>query len=239
VDPSSGIGIDLSEYIDPFIKIIRPYKASVLIDFARREAGRHPVFPIFKSAPGLISGSMSGVANNFSSSPINVLYAIRALVRVPALMASISFLTKFFANTVLRGIVLFAINNNLNGHIRKPVILNQYSGARGVLTPDNRLPELGRLSVKEEAAGKMRVFAMVDPLTQWTLNPLHAALFHLLRPLPMDGTFNQTAPLTRMEFGSSGGLWSVDLTAATDRMPMALQVALIEKLFESQEMANA
>lgn len=32
---------------------------------------------------------------------------------------------------------------------------------------------LGRLSVKEEAAGKMRVFAMVDAFTQWALKPLH------------------------------------------------------------------
>ena len=32
---------------------------------------------------------------------------------------------------------------------------------------------LGRLALKEEAAGKIRVFAMVDAFTQWALYPLH------------------------------------------------------------------
>jgi hypothetical protein len=32
---------------------------------------------------------------------------------------------------------------------------------------------LGRLGIKKEAAGKVRVFAMVDPFTNWLLRPLH------------------------------------------------------------------
>jgi len=51
---------------------------------------------------------------------------------------------------------------------------------------------------KEEAAGKMRIFAMVDPLTQWLLAPLHKFLFHLLGGVPMDGTFDQLKPLNRV-----------------------------------------
>lgn len=54
---------------------------------------------------------------------------------------------------------------------------------------------LGRLGFKEEAAGKVRVFAMVDAWTQWSLSPLHDGIFSALRKLPMDGTFNQMAPL--------------------------------------------
>jgi hypothetical protein len=96
---------------------------------------------------------------------------------------------------------------------------------------------LGKLRAKEEAAGKVRIFAMVDPITQWILYPLHMAIFSILRLWPMDGTFNQTLPLKRMEFGK--GLYSVDLTAATDRLPMPLQEAMISLLTGSAEIAAA
>jgi len=33
---------------------------------------------------------------------------------------------------------------------------------------------IGKLSFKEEAAGKLRVFAMVDVITQSLFNPLHS-----------------------------------------------------------------
>lgn len=66
--------------------------------------------------------------------------------------------------------------------------------------PDMRLQEgvaqnLAKLGFKEEAAGKVRVFAMVDPFTQWVMKPLHECIFTILRGIPMDGTFNQTKPV--------------------------------------------
>jgi hypothetical protein len=57
---------------------------------------------------------------------------------------------------------------------------------------------LAKLGFKEEAAGKVRVFAMVDPFTQWVMKPIHLAIFTILRGIPMDGTFNQTAPVNRL-----------------------------------------
>jgi len=57
---------------------------------------------------------------------------------------------------------------------------------------------LGKLSQKLEAAGKIRVFAITDSVTQSLLRPLHDHLFGLLRKLPTDGTFDQTAPLNRL-----------------------------------------
>jgi len=50
---------------------------------------------------------------------------------------------------------------------------------------------LGKLGFKEEAAGKLRVFAMVYMWTQSSLKPMHDALSSILRCLPNDGTFNQ------------------------------------------------
>jgi len=57
---------------------------------------------------------------------------------------------------------------------------------------------LGKLGLKVEPAGKVRVFAMVDPWTQWLLRPLHMKVFSILRKLPQDGTFNQESPVRRL-----------------------------------------
>jgi hypothetical protein len=113
---------------------------------------------------------------------------------------------------------------------------------------------LGKLGTKKEAAGKVRVFAMVDPFTQWILRPLHEAIFSLLGCIKQDGTHNQIKPLDvllrrqtqlKAENRSPGdrlmgwkrlaerlpaktwALFSFDLTAATDRLPLCIQVALL------------
>jgi hypothetical protein len=77
----------------------------------------------------------------------------------------------------------------------------------------------------------MRVFAMVDPWTQWVMAPLHKGLFKLLNHHHMiDGTFNQLGPILRA-FGSNKPLFSMDLSSATDRLPIALQAPIIGKVF--------
>jgi hypothetical protein len=90
----------------------------------------------------------------------------------------------------------------------------------------------GRLGFKEEP-GKIRVFAMVNIITQTLMAPLHKWIFERLRMIPTDGTFNQVAPVERLikEFGSEGH-WvaSYDLSAATDRLPLELQKDLLKPL---------
>lgn len=113
---------------------------------------------------------------------------------------------------------------------------------------------LGKLGTKKEAAGKVRVFAMVDPFTQWILRPLHEAIFRLLGWIRQDGTHDQVKPLRvllrrqeglRNENRAPGdrltgwyrlgakypsktySLYSFDLTAATDRLPLVIQIALL------------
>lgn len=74
---------------------------------------------------------------------------------------------------------------------------------------------------------------MVDPLTQWLLNPLHKFIFSILRKIPMDGTFNQLGPIKRLLKMSNGkGLYSLDLSAATDRLPVVLQARLLDHIFK-------
>jgi len=98
---------------------------------------------------------------------------------------------------------------------------------------------LGKLAIKEEAAGKMRVFAMVDAWTHWVMRPLHDAIFSILRVIPQDGTFNQPKPaealkdylVRRLSEGRPVWVYSIDLSAATDRLPISVQIPLIAKVY--------
>lgn len=86
---------------------------------------------------------------------------------------------------------------------------------------------LGRLSLKYEAAGKIRVFAMVDSITQFLLSPLHSALERVLKRFPQDATFDQEGKTA--EYASRGYLrhWSFDLKSATDLIPQVLYLAVL------------
>lgn len=92
---------------------------------------------------------------------------------------------------------------------------------------------LGALGFKNEP-GKIRVFAMVDALTQGILLPLHNWLFKSLKSIGQDGTFDQAAPLERlikrMDDPKKTWIASYDLSAATDRLPLILQKMILEQL---------
>ena len=101
--------------------------------------------------------------------------------------------------------------------------------------------DVGRLSVVEEP-GKKRIVAMVDIWTQWTLYPLHRFIFdRVLSKIPQDGTFDQAKPVKDLlERASKAGrthFWSYDLSAATDRLPISLQV-LVLGVFTLESFAN-
>lgn len=89
--------------------------------------------------------------------------------------------------------------------------------------------KLGKLSLKYEAAGKVRVFAITDIWTQSVLSPLHEALFDLLKRIPQDGTFDQLKPLRGLQLKGIKQMYSFDLSAATDRLPIAFQVQVLSQ----------
>lgn len=90
-----------------------------------------------------------------------------------------------------------------------------------------------------EAAGKVRVFAIVDAWTQSLLSPLHNALFDLLKSIKQDGTFNQLKPVMVLHERKIKEMYSFDLSAATDRLPIALQTDVLSLLFKKEETALA
>jgi len=95
----------------------------------------------------------------------------------------------------------------------------------------------GRLCCACTGEGKRRVFAIGNYINQRLLYPFHQWLASVLRLIPMDGTFDQTAPLDRLA-GSPGTAYSIDLKAATDRWPFTLMACMTASLF-GEEFATA
>lgn len=99
---------------------------------------------------------------------------------------------------------------------------------------------LGQLSLKEEPAGKMRVFAIVDAWTQSLFQPLHDFLFLILDKFPNDGKKDQGLSFKRacQKATMYNCCFGYDLSAATDRLPILLQEAILTSLI-GYEAANA
>jgi hypothetical protein len=91
-------------------------------------------------------------------------------------------------------------------------------------------PILRRLHALYEAAGKVRLIAIVDYWTQLCLKPLHSWMFSILKALPQDATFDQEGKLR--EFSkrySDANYFCYDLKSATDLIPLRLY----EELFRA------
>lgn len=88
---------------------------------------------------------------------------------------------------------------------------------------------LRKVSYFADKEGKTRVIAILDYWSQTALKPYHDALNNVLRRLPCDCTFNQSAFLEILP--KSAMFSSLDLSNATDRMPLALQKVVMECLF--------
>jgi len=70
------------------------------------------------------------------------------------------------------------------------------------------------------------------------LKPLHDSLLSILQKIESDGTFNQYAPIYRLIEQGHKEFHSYDLSAATDRLPIDLQVQVLSHLFDDQETAE-
>jgi len=70
------------------------------------------------------------------------------------------------------------------------------------------------------------------------MSPLHKALFDILSNIPSDGTFNQLKPVKALFDKGHKDLFSFDLSAATDRLPIDVQVQVLAFLYGSQETAQ-
>lgn len=90
---------------------------------------------------------------------------------------------------------------------------------------DNSNTVIRKLSYIYEAEGKTRIIAMLDYWSQTCLKPLHNSLFELLRGIEQDCTFNQS----KVKFQDGINICK-DLSKATDRFPLEVQVAVLNRL---------
>lgn len=96
-----------------------------------------------------------------------------------------------------------------------------------------------KLAVKQEKGGKDRVFAMVDYWSQCSLRPLHVGISKILDTIYQDCTMDQGKGVKDMlNWTLSGHNESIDLSSASDRFPLTLQVKLLEKLTSNPELVE-
>lgn len=86
-----------------------------------------------------------------------------------------------------------------------------------------------RLAFLSDKGGKTRVIALGDILTQSFLLTVHQRCNLVLRKLKQDGTFDQDSARSYIKKKSAlnEDLASIDLTAATDRMPALFQMLVL------------
>lgn len=99
----------------------------------------------------------------------------------------------------------------------------------GLITP----LRMGKLSVVYDQAGKARIVAITNWWIQLALKPLHDSIFSSLKHIShIDGTFDQGGPLLRLykDRDPRYKFSCFDLSSATDRLPITLQVDILNAL---------
>lgn len=94
----------------------------------------------------------------------------------------------------------------------------------------------GKICVLEAPEGKSRVIAMIDYYSQFVLRAIHEALFKKLKHFPNDRTFTQS-PFGIKLLGENS-FHSLDLSAATDRLPIVLQQRLLSYIYDDKSFAH-
>lgn len=94
--------------------------------------------------------------------------------------------------------------------------------------PHASRPELydhSRLHFLADKAGKTRVIALGDVLTQTLCIPLEKEIFRRLRLTPTDGTFDQDKQRVRVREATRQNIYcfSIDMKSCTDRLPALFQ----------------
>jgi hypothetical protein len=92
------------------------------------------------------------------------------------------------------------------------------------------VPVTGRLHSIPEPAGKVRVVAICDYFTQLGLKPLHEYIFKLLKCNTNDATFGQQEAVDHFASQGHTEIFSYDLKAATDLIPIQLYREVLEPL---------
>lgn len=234
-DPGKHLSNALLEEWETFLEKQFVPTLALLMKSKKVELSQPQPFPISKSSPNTIGEIRDNQGrlierSHVSTSFYSLVRAGKQWVGSDLFPILRSFLTKWakrdgqkFHPMMER--IGWAASNEWHFQDSKEMIKEGLSVKRG----EFGVHGLAKLGFKIEAAGKIRVFAMVDAFTQWVMKPIHDSIFSILRKIPMDGTFDQTRPVERLGWLPSFNRWyySIDLSAATDRLPVRLQIPLM------------
>lgn len=186
----------------------------------------HEMFPTSK-LEGRIKDLKSGsrVFNTSKSGPSGPAIASAPIdylgLKADCILDDITEISKLTQNYELIALLRDQLDSPITLFNKDPSLLNPCSA---------------RLSVKTEVGAKTRLFAIGDYYTQSALLGFHKYLFRYLKGIPEDGTHshNNVAQIvrdwTRMDRLSSHGVYSVDLTTATDRLPALFQREIVSSI---------
>lgn len=235
-DPYKGnstIILELTELIPSFFSAMSKYSDFITIkdETELRQEEGSKLFSVLTKGPTTFP--YKGDGGLWSSHIISILraYIILHQPRFSSTLESLKIISQYFNTPAFAEIErLFALKD-INLPVMRETGIDMRVPASHHLWPEDLSKSfLGKLGLKQEAAGKMRVFAMVDPFTQWILHPIHKIIFDtFLKNIPMDGTFNQLKPLNASRNWKV--LYSLDLSSATDRLPVELQGNIIDYMF--------
>lgn len=218
-------GPEISEFLKEWKEFLeKSFKPQLSRLIRLPEMSGPKLFPILKSGPTTLTLDDPPGTSYTNSSVRALVIAARIWLRKSSDNVMLSALTKFC--TQIKDSKTF---------ISRLQTIAMVSNQR-IDDLDYRHVSLGAVRYKPEPAGKIRIFAMVDAWSQWLLHPLHDWLFKILRAIPQDGTFDQMSPILRLQSKyaqNPKGLWSsIDLSSATDRLPISMQVILLEVLLK-------
>lgn len=213
--------LKLSTITDPFSgKVLPEYILFIPIFF-----NLLPKIPFrWKWRPFIIKASGSITSDDFDgNSTSGILLSLLSLSR-SSLWPSVTWFFTKAPSYISNSRKLEEVNDFIEA-LKDPLSLNDSKIGLTVVEKDYAI---GRLAFKEEP-GKVRVFAMVDIVTQWILNPLHQWIFSILKKIPQDATFDQEAGIIYLQklLSVDKLSFSFDLSAATDRLPLKLQILLL------------
>jgi len=77
----------------------------------------------------------------------------------------------------------------------------------------------------------MRVIAIFDWVSQFFLNCISEEIYSMLRKIRSDRTFSQDPQFSHIQASRKQKFHSLDLTAATDRFPLAVQKQVMTLLY--------
>lgn len=127
--------------------------------------------------------------------------------------------------------------NTIASPVDNRIAFDDYFGYHPELDSRTSVDAVGRLGVTQEAGYKLRVFASPNIVYQCAMSRLKRQLFHLLRKVKWDCTYNQSigTDWVRVQLNQGRKVWSIDLSDATNNFPLEVQLNVLREIGCKQE----